>query len=297
MGEEPLKRRRKRPHKIHIDDRGIYIFESRHSPDFEMELVAQDFHHIYVVREGRGLIETAEEKVPIREHQMLHVPAHVAHRPVDNPEDPLTLVILCFYENVFGDCTSAVESFQLFRNTLPALTPFKVGDNYTRLEVRNRLKALFVEQTQQKEGSRSVVLAHLIELLVFVARTYEEHRQLSPTDPGAAAFAGSLQYLDDNFYRPIKIEDLADLANMSYRSYTEQFKRRTGKTVTQYLTERRIGYAKRLMLETDDILFASAESGFGDLTHFYRVFKKLSGQTPKQFIAARRHAPPKTEAA
>jgi AraC family L-rhamnose operon regulatory protein RhaS len=282
---------------VHLGDRGIYIFESRHSPDFSMELVAQDFHHLYVVREGRGHVETEHERVPIREHQVVHVPAHVAHRPVDDPEAPLTLIILCFYESVFGDCASAVEALHLFRRVFPPLSPFKVADNYTRLEVRNRLKALFVEQTQQKEGSRPVVLSQLIELLVFLSRNYAEHKELSPSDPGAAAFAGSLQYLDDNFYRPVKIEDLADLANMSYRSYTEQFKRRTGKTVTQYLTERRVEYAKRLMLETDDILFASAEAGFGDLTHFYRVFKKLTGATPKQFISGRRDAPQRTEAA
>jgi AraC-like DNA-binding protein len=228
---------------------------------------------------------------------MMFVPAGTAHRPVDDPEDPLTLIILCFYESVFGDCTSAVEGLNLFRRDFPALAPFKVGDNYTRLEVRNRLKALFVEQTQQKEGSGPVILSQLIELLVFLARTCAERRELSPTDAGAAAFAGSLRYLEDNFYRPLKIEELADLANMSYRSYTEQFKRRLGKTVTQYLNERRIEYAKRLMLETDNILFASIEAGFGDLTHFYRVFKKLTGQTPKQFIAARRHAALESEAA
>jgi AraC-like DNA-binding protein len=292
-----LKRSRKRPHRVHLGERGIYIFESRHSPDFSMELVAQDFHHLYVVREGRGFIETEGERVPVRENKILYVPAHTAHRPVDDPEAPLTLIILCFYESVFGDCNSALESLRLFRRSFPALTPFKVGDNYTRLEVRNRLKALFVEQMQQREGSDSVVLAHLIELLVFLARTFEEHSGLSPSDAGAAAFAGSLRYLDENFYRPVKIEELADLANMSYRSYTEQFKRRKGKTVTQYLAERRVDYAKRLMLETDDILFASNEAGFGDLTHFYRVFKKLAGVTPKQFIAARGSEHRQTEAA
>ena len=297
MGEVRLKRRRKRPHRVHLGERGIYIFESRHSPDFHMELVKQDFEHLYVVREGRGFIETGSERLPIRENQLVYVPAHVAQRPVDDPDAPLTLIILCFYESVFGDCTPAAESMRLFRRTFPALTPFKVGDNYTRLEVRNRLRALFVEQMQQREGGDAVILSQLIELLVFLSRTYAEHSALSPTDPGAAAFAGSLQYLDENFYRPVKIEELAELANMSYRSYTEQFKRRTGKTVTQYLAERRVEYAKRLMLETDDILFASAEAGFGDLTHFYRVFKKLSGVTPKQFIDARRYATRKTEAA
>ncbi len=297
MGASSLKRRRKRPHRVHLGDGGIYIFESRHSPDFSMEPVAQDFHHLYVVREGRGFIEAGGVRVPVRENQIVYVPAHTAHRPVDDPADPLTLVILCFYDSVFGDCSAAAEALRLFREGFPALTPFKVGDNYTRLEVRNRLRALFAEQTQQREGSRAVVLAQLVELLVFVSRTHAEHRALSPADPGAAAFAGSLRYLDENFYRPIKIEELADLANMSYRSYTEQFKRRTGRTVTRYLSERRVEYAKRLMLETDDILFASAESGFGDLTHFYRVFKKLAGVTPKQFIAAAGRPPQRSEAA
>ena len=292
-----MKRRRKRPHRVHLGGRGIYVFESRHSPDFHMELVAQEFVHLYFVREGRGFIETEQARLPLRENQLVYVPARVAQRPVDDPADPLTLIILCFYESVFGDCSSAVEGMRLFGKSFPALTPFKFGDNYTRLEVRNRLRAIFVEQMRQREGSDAVILSQLIELLVFISRTYAEHRALSPTDPGAAAFAGSLQYLDENFYRPVKIEELADLANMSYRSYTEQFKRRTGQTVTQYLAERRVEYAKRLMLETDDILFASVEAGFGDLTHFYRVFKKLTGSTPKQFIAGRKGVRRKSEAA
>ena len=297
MGEGRLKRRRKKPHRVHLGDLGIYIFESRHSPDFQMEPVAQDFHHLYVVREGRGFIEAGGERIPVRENQLVFVPEHTAQRPVDDPGDPLTLIILCFYDNVFGDCTAASESLRLFRRDFPALAAFKVGDNYTRLEVRNRLKALFVEQMQPREGSRSVILSQLIELLVYLARTYVEQRGLSASDPGAAAFAGSLQFLDDNFYRPIKIEELAELANMSYRSYTEQFKRRTGKTVTQYLAERRVEYAKRVMLETEDVLFASAEAGFGDLTHFYRVFKKLTGVTPRQFIAGHRGPSEHSEAA
>ncbi|MGH9903273.1 MAG: helix-turn-helix domain-containing protein [Pyrinomonadaceae bacterium] len=77
---------------------------------------------------------------------------------------------------------------------------------------------------------------------------------------------------------------MATLANLSYRRYTEQFKLSMGKTVTRYLSEMRVEYAKRIMLETGDIMYAAFESGFGDLAHFYRVFKKTTGSTPKRFI-------------
>jgi AraC-like DNA-binding protein len=280
--------KRKRPHKVHLGDLGIYIFESRHSPDFSMDFLARDFHQIYAVREGQGFVETENEKTSIHENQIFYAPAHTPHRLVDDPNDPLTVVVLCFYERVFGDCTAASESLSLFRRNVPALSPFKIGDNYTRVQIRNRFKALFVEQLQRWEGGNAVMLSQLIEFLVFGTRVYIEHQKLSPSDPSAAAFAGSLHYLEDNFFRPIRIEELASLANMSYRSYTEQFKRRIGVTVTQYLSERRVEYAKRLMLETDDILFAAVEAGFGDLTHFYRVFKKITGATPKQFIASQK---------
>ena len=54
-----MKRRRKRPHQVHFGDRGIYIFESRHSPDFSMDFVEWDFHQLFVVREGQGQLVTA----------------------------------------------------------------------------------------------------------------------------------------------------------------------------------------------------------------------------------------------
>lgn len=285
---EQGKSRRKRPHQHHFDDLGIYIFESRHSPDFKMEMGVWDFHKVYAVRDGQGFLETDSASIPNRPNEIFYAPAHLPHRLVDDPADPLTVVVLCFYDKVFGDCSVAVDGWTHFRQNFPAASPVRLADNYARVQLRNRLKAIFVEQVQKKEGSRAVILSQLIELLVFLTRTHTEQRELTSADDSTVAFTGSLHYIEDNFFRPVKVEELASLANMSYRNFTEQFKRRTGKTVTQYLAERRVEYAKRIMLESDDILFASVEAGFGDLAHFYRVFKKITGQTPKQFIDSRK---------
>src|SRR4028118_506871 len=82
--------KRKRPHQVRLGDLGIYVFESRHSPDFQMDLLARDFHQLYTVREGQGFVETETEKTPIHENQIFYAPPHTAHRLVDDPADPVT---------------------------------------------------------------------------------------------------------------------------------------------------------------------------------------------------------------
>lgn len=279
-----LERKRKRPHQHHFRNLGLYVFESRHSEDFAMEMGEWDFHKLCMIIKGKGSLETSTHAFPISENHLLYLPSHTPHRFQDERNDPLTLVMVCFYDHAFSGNAAAVEVASLFRQSFPAISPFTLLDNYSRLKIKNCFKLMLFEQLQRREGSAAALWCQLVELLIFLNRIHKEHLKVSSADERTVSFAGSIDFINNNFYRQIKIEELASLANLSYRSYTEQFKRSTGKTVSQYLSESRVAYAKRLMLETEDILFAAFESGFGDLTHFYRVFKKITGYTPKQFI-------------
>jgi len=285
MSEMKTKSKRRRPHQHHFTDLGIYVFESRHSEDFTMEMDEWDFHKLCAIVKGNGFLETKNSMLPIAANQLLYLPPHTPHCFLDQHGDPLTLNMVCFYDRTFSGNRAALEALSLFRQNFPALSPFGITNNYSRLKIKNSFRSMLIEQLQRREGSDAALWCQLTELLIFLTRITKEQRKLAPADGGAVAFAGSLYFINNNFYRPIKIEELATLANLSYRRYTEQFKYSTGKTVTQYLSEVRIEYAKRIMLETGDITYAAFESGFGDLAHFYRVFKKTTGSTPKRFIA------------
>ncbi|HEX6622375.1 MAG TPA: AraC family transcriptional regulator [Pyrinomonadaceae bacterium] len=280
--------KRKRPHRHHFTDLGIDVFESRHSEDFTMDMDEWDFHKLCAIAKGNGFVETETAMVPISANQLIYLPAHVPHRFLDKRGDPLTLVMVCFYDRAFTGNAAALEVLALFRQHFPALAASDLSDNYSRLKVKNSFRAMLIEHMQRREGGDAALWCQLAELLIFLTRVTKEQRRMPDADPRAMAFAGSLYFINKNFYRPIKVEELAVLANLSYRRYTEQFKRSTGKTVTQYLSEIRVEYAKRVMLETGDIVYAAFESGFGDLAHFYRVFKKTTGSTPKRFISSQR---------
>lgn len=68
---------------------------------------------------------------------------------------------------------------------------------------------------------------------------------------------------------------------VSFSGLVKKFKELTGKTVVEYLSERRVEYAKILLITTDySVLDVSSIVGYGSLSHFINVFKQLVGVSP-----------------
>jgi len=90
-----------------------------------------------------------------------------------------------------------------------------------------------------------------------------------------------------NLTKPIKLEEVADIANICPTAFCRYFKKHTGKTFSSFLNEIRIGHACRLML-TDNITIsgASLESGFNNLSHFNDQFKRVMKVTPSAYLSA-----------
>lgn len=90
-----------------------------------------------------------------------------------------------------------------------------------------------------------------------------------------------------NLTKPIRLEEVADIANICPTAFCRYFKKHTGKTFSSFLNEIRVGNACRLML-TDNISIstASLESGFNNLSHFNEQFKRVMKITPSAYLAA-----------
>jgi AraC-like DNA-binding protein len=89
------------------------------------------------------------------------------------------------------------------------------------------------------------------------------------------------------FNRRILIEEAAAIANMSVPNFCRYFKNRTQKTFVQFLTEVRIGYACRMLIENKkSIQHIAFECGFHNLSNFNRSFRLLKQQKPTAYRAA-----------
>ncbi len=92
------------------------------------------------------------------------------------------------------------------------------------------------------------------------------------------------EYIDKNYKEEIRLKTLSDIAGMTPAAFSRFFRMRTGKTVSDYMIDIRLGHAARLLVDSSnsvaDICYLC---GFNNISNFNRIFKKKKGCSPTAF--------------
>lgn len=121
----------------------------------------------------------------------------------------------------------------------------------------------------------------LIRKVPMEKRTYEdENRQIDTLNRLENVF----QYVEKNYSLEISLEQAAFVAGYSIYHFTRFFKKNTGITFSQYLSNFRITKAEwELLNSNSNITEIAYKSGFNSIKTFNRVFKQVKGQAPSQY--------------
>lgn len=91
-------------------------------------------------------------------------------------------------------------------------------------------------------------------------------------------------YISKHYTEEIRLADLADLVGMSTTSFSRFFKLRSGKTLSDYVVEMRLGVASRQLVDTtNSVSEICYDCGFNTLSNFNRLFRKYKGCSPTEF--------------
>jgi AraC family transcriptional regulator len=92
------------------------------------------------------------------------------------------------------------------------------------------------------------------------------------------------EFVEANLSEPIRIADLAALADRSEGHFHRAFQKTAGETPLAFIQRRRINRAMRLLAtERISIACVALEVGFASPSHFARVFRKLTGCSPGRY--------------
>jgi transcriptional regulator GlxA family with amidase domain len=123
----------------------------------------------------------------------------------------------------------------------------------------------------------------MLSLLQPFMRIFDKNPRLQ-TSLRHQSLLPSLSIMNREIADPPSLKSLAEAANMSPEHFSRKFKNAFNVSPKRYMLHKRIAFAKqRLLSEHKNIDEVAEQSGFCDIFHFSRTFKKETGLSPSQF--------------
>lgn len=129
---------------------------------------------------------------------------------------------------------------------------------------------------------KEIKLKNLVELILLelMPDCFSEKAVFSSASDRVSEAIG---YINMNFTNEISLSSIQNRFGISSSYFSHAFRQRTGKTFVNYLAEKRIEYAKTLLLSGEMVIDVCYECGFTGERNFARRFKEFTGMTPKEY--------------
>ncbi len=156
---------------------------------------------------------------------------------------------------------------------------------YFRFDFGDQLEELFDDVIYQEHGDCE--LNTYMQGVFYIIMSYHQKqysRDRSRENIPAHYVRKALQYVDEYYREPMRMEDIAAKLHISRKYLCSVFQQRIGMTPKEYLLLRRLDAAADLLVHTDmTVSEIAAHVGYGDYTQLSRLFRMKRGISPKDY--------------
>ena len=252
--------------------------------DFTTEGERHPFYELVFVNSGRLYISSEDYSGWLLKDQLLIHRGDTEHSLSCGADDEPTVIIIGF------ECES--DDLDIF-----STEPTQLDDSEIKnlAEIVKEGRNVFLPpydipvydmktRKNQAFGAEQVLRLLFEYFLIRLVRKYRYDE--NSDDGGESPFVINeiISYVSNNYLEKVTIDELAFLFRTNRATLCKEFKRATGKTLVEFINEKKFEKAKRKILSSDDTFTKIAEDmNFESIHYFTRFFKKMSGITPKEF--------------
>lgn len=154
-----------------------------------------------------------------------------------------------------------------------------------RLEVGRIIERIHEEIMGKSTGYEIAASMHIKHLLLTLLRGDSRGLLQAHDFVDAGTMKPILEYVDHHLSEKIELEQVSQIAGMSYSYFSKYFKKAMGASFTDYINRKRIAKAERLLVTSGLSVGEIARTvGVENMAHFYELFKRFNGCTPKQYL-------------
>lgn len=200
-----------------------------------------------------------------------------------NADEPFTEIVIQVKEDFLGTEIYQKPEFMAIKELFERAESGLVFGEHTKWVVAKRL----YEMETFDNFSKMLHLLLILQILAYaedVKPLNIKHLSINVKPQDYERMQSIYVYVEKNFKEKISNDDIASEVNMTTPAFCRYFKKQTQKTFTEFLTEFRIGQARRLLAQEDSkISVICFDSGFNNLSHFNKQFRQVVGATPSEF--------------
>jgi AraC-like DNA-binding protein len=268
-------------------NRHVQIYEKKH-------FVNRPYHYHYhltnqllYVIDGEGQLHLKKKDLDIKKHDLIIMMKNVRHQLSYKAKCQPTVSVINFSDDIF-DGFSFGKSLLSFLRTLKEEKAVVSTNNYRLIDVPLLLKEMLFEIKGEVKECQQLTILKLLEIFLLLKRYHSEKAVPSAEQHHASAtekkVLDTIRYIEINYYKKLTLDTMARMACISNRQYIRIFKKLSGKTFVRFLNGIRVNYAKQLLQKNNSkITSVCFETGFEDVSYFYKIFKEFTGTTPKVF--------------
>ncbi len=244
---------------------------------------------ISFITEGSGKRIVADSIEEFQPGDLVFIGRNLPH--VWIPDKEIRTLTSRKLEMVFLQFTSEVVMPQLL--SLPEFSYVKKAMEFSERGIQivgqtlNEVSEIMLQLPYMKSFERMLHFFRLMDIIgksdshIYLAsKEYLKKRFTTPNKRIATIH----EYLMKNYQEDIDLKKLAGLVNMAEGSLCRFFKMKMGMTVFEYLNLLKIEFACKLLMDQDlNITEVCLDSGFNNISHFNKQFKRVTGAAPSEY--------------
>lgn len=272
----------------HLTPKDCYFIVERHKRTFDYPIHQHAECELNFVENGKGvkrIVGSSIEEIGEYDLALINSPS-LPHMWDQNDAPPRQIreITIHFSPDLLGESLMSRNQFASIKEMLERAKHGLAFPAAAIMKVYSLLDVLASEKNSFNQ------FLGFVQILYELSRS--EYRELDVTaqaghaSPAAedSRIASVKDYVASNYNEDITLEQLADIAGMAPTAFSRYFKLHTGRTVSNYIIETRLGAASRALVDTSQSISEICYNcGFNNLSNFNRTFKSKRGVTPRDF--------------
>ena len=246
----------------------IRVYENGRNGLSGKKHIHNDSYEILQVLEGNGVFMIGNRLFPLVKYAVFFIPQYEVHSVAPGEGS--------YVRNILNIDSNYLERFCELTDDTMINTLFQKQSVQTDAETAELLsKAFFL---LKERGNSVEKQLHFIRILLMLSETGEK----APSVHNMISVA--IKYIDEHLNEKLTVEEICEQVPLSRFYFCRLFRKNTGMSPVEYITQRRVSTAKKMILNTDMSISEIAEHvGFGSFSNFSNRFRQTEGVSPREF--------------